>query len=83
MRVRIVIAKREIVIAEPEKVGHRRIYLHRRQRAWRAAQLLADLVHVVDIDMGIAESVDDMLTVPLWQADPVEAQSSGQRSRTC
>src|SRR5512141_1477726 len=57
-RVRVVAAEGEILEAEGEDVAHLRIQRHRRQRARLAGELLARLVEVVEIQVGVAQSVD-------------------------
>ena len=57
-RVRVVAFKGEIFVVEIKNVGHIAVNHHSRQRARGAAQLQVHLLHVVEVDVGIAERVD-------------------------
>src|SRR6476646_132882 len=60
VRMRIVVLDREIFIAKREYVLHRRIQTQRRQVSWRARQLKPRLLEVIEIQMRIAERVDEV-----------------------
>ena len=56
---RVVALDAYILVAEGEQVGHRRIEAQHRQLARQPRQLQPRLVEVVEIEMGIAEAVDE------------------------
>src|SRR6476620_593233 len=60
VRMRIVVLDREIFIAKREYVLHRWIQTQRRQMSWRARQLKPRLLEVIEIQMRIAERVDEV-----------------------
>src|SRR5512138_1257529 len=59
-RVRVVALEREILVAEAKDVRHVRVELHRRQGPRRAGKLLARLVEVVEVEMRIAQRVNEV-----------------------
>src|SRR5215467_7641155 len=59
VRVRLIVLQREVFIFETENVFHRWVQLHGRQRIGPSRKLFARLVQMIEIQMGVAESVDE------------------------
>src|SRR5262249_25876636 len=57
---RLVILQREVFVLEREDVLHVGIELHLRQRIGAARKLLARLIEVVQIEMRVAERVNEL-----------------------
>src|SRR5438105_12515910 len=58
-RVRVVALEGEILVPEGEEILHRGVEAHRRQRLWRACQLLVGLLEMVEVEMRVAERVHE------------------------
>ena len=59
VRMRLVADEREVLERKREDVGHRRIEPHVRQRARRARQLQPRLLEMIEIEVRVAERVDE------------------------
>ena len=60
MRVRVVAFEHEVLVLEGEQILGRRIEPQRRQRQGLARQLQPRLVEVVQIEVRVAEGVDEL-----------------------
>ncbi len=76
VRVRLVAFEREILVAEREQVGHRRIEQHARQRARRARELQPRLLEMIEIEVRVAERVDELAGLRARSPAPPSCVSS-------
>src|SRR5262245_49228429 len=60
VRVRVVAGQLEILVAVPEEVRHVRVEVHPGERPGRAGELQVGLLHVVKIEVGVSQRVNEV-----------------------
>ena len=73
---RIVAFEREVLVAQREQVGRRRIDQHARQSPRRARELQPRLFEMIEIEMRVAERVDEFAGLAARSPAPPPASAA-------